>query len=85
MSSPYQNVSTKLSSTLTLTECRDGFWLWDETRHMNLSMRAETPTDALVGALTYYQNRLREVEARHKDLSAKVDAFVAQFAEPEED
>lgn len=31
--------STKLTETLTLSECSDGFWLYDKTRGMNLSMR----------------------------------------------
>lgn len=33
---------TTLTKTLTLSECSDGFWLYDETRGMNLSMRART-------------------------------------------
>lgn len=79
------SASEKLSATLTLThEDKTGFWLYDKTRGMNLSMRAKSSTDAFVEALTYYQKRLMTVEQQHKELSAKVDAFVAQFAEPEE-
>jgi hypothetical protein len=74
----------KLSPTLALMERHDGFWLYDKTRGMNLAMRAKTPQDAFVEALTYYQRRLQEVELAHKDLSAKVDAFVAQFTDDEE-
>lgn len=70
----------KLSDTLHISECRDGFWLYDKTRGMNLSMRAKSPTDAFVEALTYYQRRLGEVEQAHTSLQARVDAFVAQFA-----
>lgn len=69
----------ELTPTLALTECNDGFWLYDKTRGMNLSMRAKTPQDAFVEALTYYQRRLGEVETAHKELTAKVDAFVSQF------
>lgn len=76
--------STKLSDTLTLSECHDGWWLWDETRGMNLSIRAKTPTDAFVEALTYYQGRLQEVEQGYIELQKKVDAFVSQFREDEE-
>jgi hypothetical protein len=72
---------TKLTETLGLTECNDGFWLYDKTRGMNLSMRAKTPQDAFVEALTYYQRRLQEVETKHKDMGEKVLAFVAQFTE----
>ena len=85
----------KLSDTLTLCEYiapenwhyqtgNYGFWLYDETQGMNLSMRAKTAEAAFVEALTYYQNRLLEVEKAHKELTKKVDAFVSQFAEPEE-
>jgi hypothetical protein len=80
----------QLTPTLTLSEMPQtsgdrGFWLYDKTRGMNLSMRALTPQLALVEALTYYQRRLAEVEAKHKDMSAKVEAFVAQFTEDDTD
>lgn len=77
--------STKLSPTLIIAEYTDGFWLYDETRGMNLSMRAKTSTDAFVEALGYYQRRLREVETAHRELTTKVDAFVAQFVENDND
>lgn len=84
----------KLSETLTLCEFVAppnwryqsgdyGFWLWDETRGMNLAMRAETERDAFIDALEYYQNRLIEVEAAYKTLRERVDAFVGQFSEDE--
>lgn len=75
--------STQLTDTLNLAECHDGFWLYDKTRGMNLSMRAKTSTDAFVEALTYYQRRLTEVEQNYKSIQAKVDAFIAQFVEEE--
>ena len=77
--------TTKLSETLTLSECHDGFWLYDKTRGMNLSMRAKTPTDAFVKALTYYQRRLSEVETAHRELRGLVDAFVSNFTDDEEE
>ena len=73
--------TTDLSDTLTLTEYQHGFWLWDETREMNLAIKAKTLVDAFVEALHYYQERLTQVEAAHKHLRAKVDAFVAQTEE----
>ncbi len=73
----------ELSDTLTISECHDGFWLYDKTRGMNLSMRAKTRDAAFVDALTYYQNRLKEVESSYECLQAKVDAFVDQFREEE--
>lgn len=89
MSAPPDNV-IKLSDTLTLCEFTSprngsfGFWLYDKTRGMNLSMRAKTQTDAFVEALGYYQKRLSSVEKSYADLQSRVDAFVCQFKEDEE-
>lgn len=77
--------STKLTDSLTLTLCHDGYWLYDKTRRMNLSMRAKTPEDAFVEALTYYQWRLKDVESSYNSLNAKVEAFVSQFVEDDND
>ena len=77
--------STVLNDTLTLSECHDGFWLYDKTRGMNLAMRAKTPTDAFVKALTYYQSRTSEVETAHRKLSGLVDTFVSNFTDDEEE
>lgn len=79
----------KLSETLSLCEYQSpkngsfGFWLYDETRGMNLSMRAKTSTDAFVEALTYYQKRLTRIEREYASLKTKVEAFVGQFREEE--
>lgn len=73
----------KLSPTLVLTEDHHGFWLWDETRGMNLAMKARSERDAFVEALDYYQSRLLQVEEELKSLSEKVEKFVNQFKEEE--
>ena len=54
---------------------------------MNLAMRAKSETAALLEALEYYQKRLKEVEAAHKELSNRVDAFVelVRPSEPTDD
>ena len=77
--------NTQLSGTLTLSECHDGFWLYDETRGMNLSMRASTRDAAFIEALGYYQNRLASIETAHKTLKSKVDAFVSNFIDDTEE
>lgn len=74
---------TKLSATLTLSECTDGFWLYDETRGMNLAMYTKSERAAFVNALSYYQDRLKTIEEAYKSLNEKVDAFVAHFVEEE--
>ena len=74
----------KLSETLEISECKDGWWLYDTTRGMNLSMKAKTKDSAFVEALHYYQKRLKEVETNYTELKGKVDSFVSQFCEEDE-
>lgn len=74
-----------LSKSLSISECTDGFWMYDETRGMNLAMRAKTAEAAYIQALEYYQERLKEVEEDYKSLKAKVDHFVGQFVDDDED
>lgn len=69
----------ELSPTISLSECTDGWWLWDNTRGMNLSMKAASAQDAFLETISYYQRRLAEVEAQLKDVTTKVDAFVNQI------
>lgn len=76
---------TVLSSELAISECSDGFWLYDETRGMNLAMRAKTEQEAFVNALEYYQHRLKEVESAHQCLNKRVQEFVSQFQEDEDE
>lgn len=76
---------TNLSETLNLAECHDGWWLWDDTRGMNLSMKAKTSEVAFVEALTYYQRRLKEVEKELATLNAHVELFVKAVRPIEED
>ena len=77
--------SIELSETLSLCEFKSGgnkgFWLYDKTRGMNLSMRAKSETDAFVEALHYYQNRLIKVERGYASLRIEVDQFVSKFAQ----
>lgn len=76
-----------LSYTLSLCEYRDpkngkfGFWIYDEVQGINLAMRAKTSTDAFVGAIMFYQQRLAIVERDYDRLLNKVEVFVSQFAE----
>ena len=76
--------SIKLTDTLTLSECKDGFWLYDKVAGMNLGMRCKSPDDAFVKALTYYQKRLTVSEERYTDLSGKVEKFISQFVTEDE-
>lgn len=72
------------TDTISLWECKDGFWLYDETRGMNLAMRAPSSDLAFLEALEYYQGRLLTVESALKVLKDKVDLFVSSLEEEEE-
>lgn len=78
-----QNKCILKTETLKLTERRDGFWLYDSTRGMNLGMRAETSEAAYIETIQYYQKRLTEVEKAYSELNGKVEAFVSQFQDDE--
>ena len=75
----------ELSPTLSMSECTDGFWLYDDTRGMNLAMREKTEEAAYIEALEYYQERLKEVETNYKSLKSKVDHFISQVADDDDD
>lgn len=69
----------QLTDTMTLTECADGFWLYDKARGMNLAMRSKTSQDAFVEALKYYQSRFEEMDKAYWSLKGRVDSFVEHF------
>lgn len=71
------------TDTLSVVECGDGYYLYDYTVGMNISMRAKTEQDAYVEALSYYQKRLAGLKKEHEILSDKVENFLSQF--PSED
>ena len=66
----------RINDKTTLAECKDGFWLYDENRGMNLSMRADSEKAALIEALEYYQRRMIEVESNNKRLKLNISNFL---------
>jgi hypothetical protein len=76
--------SIKLTDTLTISECKDGYWLYDKTRGMNLVMRAKTEQDAYVDAITYYQKRCAEIEHKKKKLYDSVNSFIESLSDNDE-
>jgi len=71
----------KLTDNLTMSECKDGYWLYDYTRGMNLSMKAKTQEDAFVEAITYYQRRTKDVEKELKTLKKIVSEFIESISD----
>lgn len=73
------------NETLSLTECNDGYYLYDTVVGQNICMRGKTEQDACIEALLWYQKRLKETRAELKDINNKVESFVSQFCKEEED
>lgn len=65
-----------LTPTLKLAQSRKGFWVYDVERGMCLSMDAGTEREAFVSALTYYQNRVTEMQRNNNVLRTKVDTCI---------
>jgi hypothetical protein len=74
----------KLTDTLTISELKDGYWLYDKTKGMNLSMRAKTEQDAYVDAITYYQKRCVEIGEKKKKLYDSVNNFIESLSDNDE-
>ena len=75
----------KLTDTLTLSERKDGFWLYDTTETWHIAARAESRDEAFIKAIEYYRHGLREQKKRkYEELRRKVEGFVTQFAEDAE-
>lgn len=70
---------------ITLSNCTDGWWLWDHSRGMNLAMKEESERQSFISAIGYYQDRLTKVEREYNDMAQKVEHFVEQFKEKDED
>lgn len=75
----------KLTDNLTLSECKDGYWLYDYTIGMNLSMSAKTQEDAFIEGITYYQKRLKKVEDDFRKLNKSVSVFIDSVSDEDED
>ena len=75
----------KISDTITISECINGFWLYDKTQGMNLAMRAKTERDALIKALEYHQKRANEYEEAYKTLNKKIDNFISSVSDDEDE
>ena len=67
------------TDTLSLTECTNGYYLYDTVEGMNIAMYAKTEQEACIEALLYYQKRLVEVKTDYKTLNDKVESFLCQF------
>jgi hypothetical protein len=67
------------NDTLSLVECKDGYWLYDYVLGMNISMRAKTEQDAFIESLLYYQQKLEKTKLELQDINTKVYHFIAQF------
>ena len=71
------------TDTFSLSECTEGFYLYDYIVKMNIAMYAKTEQEAFIKALNYYQRRLVEVKTMYEELDGKVESFLSQFMDEE--
>jgi hypothetical protein len=64
---------------LILTECTDGYYLWDHVAGFNIAIHAKSEQQALIDGLNYYQSYHSKLKKEHKDLNDKVQNFLSQF------
>jgi hypothetical protein len=91
---PADYISEKINDDLTLTNCvrtyvNDkgetknagdfGWWLYDETFGYNLAMKAKSKEEALIEALTHYNEYFKKERAALCSLQLKVNSFLVQF------
>lgn len=74
----------KLTDTLSISECNDGYWLYDKTQGWNIASRAKTEQDAYVEALTFYQKRCAEISQKKKKLYDNVNNFIESLSDNDE-
>jgi len=67
------------SDTLTLTECTDGYYLWDKVAGFNIAIHAKSEQQALIDGLDYYQRYHSKLQKEHKELINKVESFLCKF------
>ena len=80
----YRTVFENEQFTLTFCDYTDdrttgdyGYWLYDKTKGMNLSMKAKIETQALIEGLMYYQKRLTEIESSYNSMRGRLHLFMA--------
>ncbi len=93
-------MNEKINDQLTLTNCSRtyvndkgeekpcgdfGWWLYDEVFGMNLAMRAKSKEKALIEALAWYQERFLKERSEHRKLRKKVNTFLDQFSEEDDE
>jgi len=71
--------------TFSLVECNDGFWLYDYVLNWSIAAHCKTEQEAYIEALLYYQKYLADTKKELAELRNKVDTFVSQFVEKNED
>lgn len=72
------------TNTLTLTECTNGYYLWDTVAGFNISIHAKSEQQALIDGLEYYQRYHSKLKKEHKELNDKVENFLCQFDKEED-
>ncbi len=71
------------TDTLILTECTDGYYLFDKVAGFNIAIHAKTEQQALINGLNYYQRFHSQLKKDYEELNNKVENFLSQFSDNE--
>ena len=78
------NETFSIAEVPRTSEHKQGFFIYDKYIGWNIAYVQPTKEGAFVQALEYYKRELISTRQELKELQAKVDSFLSQFAETEE-
>jgi len=73
------------TETLVLTECSDGYYLWDKVAGFNIAIHAKSEQQALIDGLEYYQKYHSKLQKEYNELNNKVESFISQFDDEDDE
>lgn len=71
----------KLTNTLALSKCTDGYWLYDQQASINTAMHCKTERDAFISTIEYYQRWVTNLQKTNRVLRKASLDFVENVAE----
>lgn len=74
-------IQEKLTDTLTLSQCTDGYWLCDTQLGYNTAMSCKTEREAFISAINEYKRKLTNLKKADKVLREAAENFIESVAE----
>lgn len=74
-------IQEKLTDTLTLSQCIDGYWIYDAQLGYNTAMHCKTEREAFISTINDYKERLIALKNTNKVLMVASKNFLESVAE----